>query len=113
MTDSAEQKIRNMLDSIIKDAIDKFPKFHAVCPHCGFVAERALTAGLDPKLPKANEIAVCYKCNNVTRFDADMKLQKVDLEKLTADELMEVSASMRVMAKFRERIERGKSRKWW
>jgi len=71
------------------------------CPYCGHLLE--LATGRPGTRPTKGSFSVCIRCGEISQFDADMKLQKSDINdwlELDSDNLQTLLRWQRVVKEF-------------
>jgi len=66
-----------------------FPIPTQQCPYCGYVCDRTDDAFGEPSKPKAGDVSVCFRCTEVSFFDAELNLRRplpIEMEAFRRDE---------------------------
>lgn len=60
------------------------------CPYCGYFSDRA-THLEEEVTPEKGDLSFCINCGNVSKFDNNLNLVKINLHKLSFQEKKEIA----------------------
>lgn len=80
----------------------KIPFTPPICPTCQAMLDGYQAVSDNHAIPFPGCITVCLYCVSPLEFDAELKLQVLDMDKLPTDVLFEVRRAMLIVQQFRK-----------
>lgn len=80
----------------------KIPFTPPICPTCHELLDGFSAVSEPGSTPAPGSLTVCAYCITPLEFDADLKLQVLDMDKLPTDVLFEVRRAMLIAQQFRK-----------